>query len=79
MAQTKPTSSRGNRNADLIHMHFACVEAAVAVTEAQLGSPGSLANGFGLALLPYVHEATETGREALVPGRFDEHSPRVAW
>jgi hypothetical protein len=55
------------------------VEAAVAVTEAQLGSPGSLANGFGLALLPYVHEATETGREALVPGRFDEHSPRVAW
>jgi len=67
-----------NGDADLVYVQLARAEAAVAVCEAQLCPPSDLAHRPGLAFLTQLQVAAEACREAIVPGRLNEHPPRMA-
>lgn len=49
----------------------------VAPCQAQLGAPGDVADGFGLALLAHLDEAAHLGFEAVVPCGLDQDAPGV--
>ena len=66
-----------NGNTDLVDVHFSQVQATIAMREAQLCSPGDLADGSGLTFLTYVHEAAQARWKAVIPGCLDENAPRV--
>ena len=64
-------------SADLVLMQTACAQAAVALAQAQLRSPGDLAQGSRLGFIADLHFAGDLCREAICPSRFDQDATGV--
>ena len=66
-----------NGGADLVLMQTACAQAPIALAEAQLRSPGDLAQDSRLGFIADLHIAGNLCREAIRPGRLDQDATGV--
>src|SRR6516165_3479071 len=76
----EPSELSGDGDADFVYMHLAGEQPAISMREAQLRSPGDVAHDLRLTLLAARDRKAQTGREAVVPGGFDQglHAPAFA-
>src|SRR6185437_15610630 len=77
-APDKASQLPSDGHADLVVLQASGGERPVTVVQTQLRSPGDRAHGRGLLFLTLLKRYGDARREAVVPGRFDEHASGMA-
>ena len=64
----------GDGHAHLVGLHPPSAQAPIALTQAQLRTPGNRAHSCGLIFLAHLQDAADAGSEPIVPGSLHEHT-----